>query len=114
VRDAAEAAGRGRCPTVGPLTLFDHGLDEARHHGLVLLAAPEGGELGEALAERPFGLALLCPPPGGFTAEEQARAAARGVRAVRPPLGSRDPVRSTMGLLEAVFEALEPAPGAAL
>lgn len=107
VRDAAEASGRGRCPTVAPLTLLDHAVDDAARQGKVILAAPEGISVDEALAERPFGLTLVCPPPGGFTAEELARARARGVAIVKVPVAGRDPVQPALGLLEAVYARLE-------
>jgi 16S rRNA (uracil1498-N3)-methyltransferase len=107
VRDAAEASGRGRCPTVAPLTLLDHAVDEAARQGAVILAAPGGVSVDEALAERPFSLAVVCPPPGGFTADELARARARGVIVVKPPLAARDPVQTALGLLEAVYARLE-------
>jgi 16S rRNA (uracil1498-N3)-methyltransferase len=108
VRDAAEATARGRCPPVAPLMLFDHALDEATRRGQVVLAAPGGLGLDEALAERPFGLALVCPPPGGFTPDELARARGRGVTLVQPPPSAgRDPIQPALALLEAVYLRLE-------
>lgn len=107
VRDAAEATGRGHQPTVGPLTLLDHALDEATRHGHVLMPAPTGQDLDAALAARPFTLAVFCPPPGGFTADEVARARARAVTVVAPVTTGPDPIRAGLALLEAIYARLE-------
>jgi 16S rRNA (uracil1498-N3)-methyltransferase len=107
VRDAAEASSRGRQPTVAPLTLLDHALDEATRNGHVLLPAAGGQDLDTTLADRPFTLAVFCPPPGGFTADEVARAQARGVALVAPLTGGPDPIRPGLKLLEAIYARLE-------
>jgi 16S rRNA (uracil1498-N3)-methyltransferase len=106
-RDAAEACGRGRRPTVGQTMLLDHALDEASRQGTVLLPALGGVALDSALAERPFSLALFCPPPGGFTTEEVARARGRGVTVVQPPAPGPDPIQPAVGLLEVLYGRLE-------
>lgn len=107
VRDAAEASGRGRCPTLGAPMLFDRALDEASRGATVLLADPSGIPLADALTGRPFSIDLICPPPGGFTAAERERAAARRVAAVRPPGGGPDPIQPALALMAALYEHLE-------
>jgi 16S rRNA (uracil1498-N3)-methyltransferase len=111
VRDAAESAGRGRCPGVGQTMLFDHALDGAMRAGTTFVLHPTGVSLAEATADRPFAISLFCPPPGGFSDEERARAAVRGdaVTFLRPPTGGADPVQPTLAVIEALYAALEPA-----
>lgn len=107
VRDAAEQGVRGQCPTVGPPMLVDHALDEAARHGTVLMVSQDGRGLDEALAERPFSLSVFCPPPGGFTADEVARAQARAVVMVAPPVMGPDPILPALALLTGVYDRLE-------
>ena len=111
-RDSAEAAGRGHVPLVAPPAMFDHALDEAVRLGRDrFVLDPEGEAPAEALAARPFSVALFHPPGARFTAEERDLASARGARALRidAATSGADPVRRALDALEAVYAALEPA-----
>jgi 16S rRNA (uracil1498-N3)-methyltransferase len=113
VRDAAEAAGRGRRPVLRQPMLFDHALDEALRAGAVVLVDPGGEGIESLLAARPFSINVFCPPPAGYTAEERARARARGVAVARPPGAGSDPIQPALGALEVIYARLDGfAPGA--
>jgi len=112
-RDAAEASGRGRCPTIGTPMLLDHAVDQAVRSGSVLVVAAAGRPLGAALVGRPFSINVFLPSPGGFTAEERTRASARGAMLVSSPEGGADPIHPALAALAAVYDGLEGAPGSA-
>lgn len=107
VRDAAEASGRGRRPTIGAPMLFDHALDEASRAATVLLVDPSGEPPAGVLAQRPFSIDVFCPPPGGFTPNERERAAARRVPIVQAPTASQDPIQPALSVIAAVYRELE-------
>jgi 16S rRNA (uracil1498-N3)-methyltransferase len=107
IREAAEAAGRGRQPEMRPLTLFDQALGEAGRAGLPLLCHPSGLALEKALAERPFSIELFLPPPGGFNEEELSRARARGARLVAAPVAGPDPSEQARAVLERIYGLVE-------
>jgi len=107
LRDAAETAGRGRCPTIGPPMLLDHALDHATRGGLVLLVDPAGDRLASALADRPFSIEVFSPSPGGFSADERTRAEARGLRLVAPPASRADPIAAGLAVIGAIYGLLE-------
>lgn len=107
VRHAAETSGRGRRPSVGQPRLMPHALDEALRSGTVLVLDPAGEPLIAALDDRPFSINLFCPPPAGFSADELARAEARGARIVRAETAGPDPVGPALAVLETIYAALE-------
>lgn len=108
-RDAAEACGRGQFPAVAPPALLDQALDQAIRGGsLCLIVDREGAEPRDALADRPFSIALFCPPADRFTARERDLAAARGARVVRATSArGADPVATALDALQAVYGELE-------
>lgn len=107
VREAAEAAVRGRRPVLRAAMLFDHALDAAHGSGAVLLADPAGDALDDALTDRPFSIDLFCPPPSGFSREERQRARTRGCHLVRPPMTGPDPIQPALSALEAIYGSLD-------
>jgi RsmE family RNA methyltransferase len=107
VREAAEASGRGRCPTIRGPMLFDHALDQATRGGTVLLVDPSGDPLSEALAGRPFAIEAFFSSPGGFTADERARARARGHAIVASPRASSDPIAPGLAVIETIYTLLD-------
>ena len=107
VREAAESARRGRLPQVGATSLLDQALDGAARGGTRLMIDPGGEPLAPLLAERPFSIDLFLPPPGGFTAEERARARARGVTLAAPPQSGSDPIQPALTTLDRIYALLE-------
>lgn len=112
IRDAAEASGRGRRPAVGGPLFLDHALDQAARASTVLFVDVAGIPIATALADRPFSVDVFLPSPSGFSPDERARAAARGVHVVAAPRAGPDPVAQAAAVLTAIYERLE-APAAA-
>ena len=118
--EAAEVAGRGRCPALREPSLFDRALDEAVRAGETIVLAESAPAEADVtlpptlLERRPFALALLCPPPDGFSEAELARAATRGgsrmaiPRPASAPDAEPPPLRLALAALDALYEALEP------
>lgn len=110
VAEAAEAAGWGRAPVLGEVAFLDQAVDQAARAGAaVLLAVPDGPPPAAALDGRPFTVALFCPTAAPFTADELARAAARGARPVAWDRAL--PAHSAVAAaLAAIYAALDPQP----
>lgn len=90
--EAAEQCGRAHIPEVTDIVSFDEALAATANTGLAFLAhngeeVPRWREVAPALAERPNAVVLFVGPEGGFTEEEVALAASRGVHIVH--LGPR-------------------------
>ncbi|MCE7938957.1 hypothetical protein DCC79_00980 [bacterium] len=106
-RDAAEAAGRGRAPSVSGPMFLDHALDQAARNSTVLFVDGAGSPIATVLADRPFSVDVFLPPPSGFSADERARAVARGVHVVAAPRAGPDPVARAAAVLQTVYDGLE-------
>jgi 16S rRNA (uracil1498-N3)-methyltransferase len=107
IRDAAEAAGRGRRPLVSSPTLFDPALDQARGSGASLLLQPGASAADAVLTARPFSIDIFCPPPGGFSIEERSRAAGRALVPVDPLRGGEDPIQPALAIVRQIYALLE-------
>lgn len=108
-RDAAEACGRGQFPAVAQPALLDQAVDQAVRAGSqCIILDRDGAAPEEALADRPFSIALFCPPTDRFSAREREIALARGARALcAPGVRNADPVATALGALAAIYAELE-------
>ncbi|MEO8084219.1 MAG: hypothetical protein ABI780_10380 [Ardenticatenales bacterium] len=114
VQAAAESAGWGRLPRLGAVGFLDQAVDHAARAGAcVLIAAAGAPPAAEALADRPFTIALFCPTAGAFTSDELTRADARGARMVvwegawDGADGGGGAVAGVRRALDAIYAALE-------